>query len=137
MFSLVGKTMLAAVQFNVQFRLLAKEIKVVNAEWMLAAELVAAESSVTQAAPHDLFRPRFLFAKLASVFSVGLECEYGKCGAKMKFVFLARPHPDLLPRGEGTAIACFWFFGRPFGKFHRKYFKQAGTTQFTPHPEIV
>ena len=41
MFALVGKAMLAAVQFHIQFRLLAKEIEIVNADGMLAAEFVA------------------------------------------------------------------------------------------------
>jgi hypothetical protein len=35
--------MLAAVQFHIEFRLLAKEIEIVNAERMLAAEFVASE----------------------------------------------------------------------------------------------
>jgi hypothetical protein len=26
-------------------------------------------------------------------------------------VFYARPQPDLLPRGEGTAFVCFFFSG--------------------------
>jgi len=43
MFALVGETMLAAVQFHIQFRLLAKEIEIVNAERMLASEFVAGE----------------------------------------------------------------------------------------------
>jgi hypothetical protein len=41
MFASVGKTVLAAVQFHIQFRFLAKEIEIVNADGMLAAEFVA------------------------------------------------------------------------------------------------
>jgi hypothetical protein len=47
MILLVGKTVLAAVEFNCQFRLLAKEIKVVNTKRMLSAEFVASETTST------------------------------------------------------------------------------------------
>jgi len=46
MILLVGKTMLAAVKLNCQFRLLAKEIKIVNAERVLAAKFIAGETAV-------------------------------------------------------------------------------------------
>ena len=49
---LVGETMLAAVHFNVQCRLLAKEIQMVAADGMLAAEFVAGETPVAQPVPH-------------------------------------------------------------------------------------
>ena len=62
-FPLVGKTVLAAVQLNIQFRLLTKEIQMVNADGMLAAKFVVAEATVTQPAPDEFFRPRFLFAQ--------------------------------------------------------------------------
>ncbi len=52
--------MTGAVQFDRQPCFLAKEIQIVNAFGMLAAKLVLAETSVTQPAPHELFRPRFL-----------------------------------------------------------------------------
>src|SRR5487761_2435942 len=35
----------------------------------------------------------------------------GAENTKWKFVFYARPHPDLLPRGEEIAGARFWFCG--------------------------
>ena len=70
-FPLVGKTVLAAVQFNIQFRLLAKEIKVVNADGMLPTKFVAGEPPVAEPAPDEFFRPRFPFAKLACAFDVG------------------------------------------------------------------
>jgi hypothetical protein len=54
---------------------------------MLAAELVAVEATGAQPAPNKFFSPCFLFAKFAGAFNVGHECKYGKCGAKMKFVF--------------------------------------------------
>jgi hypothetical protein len=71
MFPLVGKTMVAAVQLEVQHRLFAKEIQIVNADGMLAAKFIAAETAVAQPAPHEFFRPGFLFAKLAGAFGVG------------------------------------------------------------------
>ena len=71
MFPLVGKTVLTAVQFNIQLRLFAKEIEIVNAKRMLAAKFVAGETPVTQPTPNKFFRPRFLFAKLSGAFGVG------------------------------------------------------------------
>ena len=65
--------MLAAVQFHIQFRFLAKEIELVNADGMLAAKLVAAETPVAQPAPHELFRPGFILAKLAGAGDFGHE----------------------------------------------------------------
>jgi len=38
---------------------------------MLAAEFVTAEAPVAQPAPHELFRPGFLFAECASAFDNG------------------------------------------------------------------
>ena len=63
--------MLAAIQFHIQFRFLSKEIEIVNAERVLAAEFVAAEPPVTQPAPHQFLRPRFILAKLPGAFDVG------------------------------------------------------------------
>src|ERR1700691_3907425 len=57
---LVRKTMLASVEFNCQFRLLAKEIKIVNTKRMLSAEFVTGETAITQPVPDKFFRPRFL-----------------------------------------------------------------------------
>ena len=64
MLSLVGKTVLAAVQFHIQLRLFAKEIQIVNTARMLPAKFVAAEPPGAQPAPHQLFRPGFHLAKL-------------------------------------------------------------------------
>jgi len=86
MFALVGKTMLAAIEFHVQLRLLAKEIQIVNAQRMLAAELVAAEPPVTQPAPHQFFRPGFIFAKLAGADDVSHDGKLIKDGKTEKFV---------------------------------------------------
>ena len=86
MFALVGKTMLAAVQFHIQFRLLAKEIQMVNAEGMLAAKFVAGEPPCAQPAPDKFFRPGFNLAKLASAGDVGHEINLGDDGKTEKFV---------------------------------------------------
>ena len=112
---LVGKTVLAAVQFHIQCRLLAEEIEIINADRMLAAKFIAGETPVTQPAPDKFFRPRFFFAKLAGAFDVGHDANLGNGNGaeklvfwpvlKIGFVFYARPQPDLLPRGEGTAFA--------------------------------
>jgi hypothetical protein len=46
----------------------------------------------------------------------------------MKFVFYARPHPGLLPRGEGIAVARFWFCGWVSGKSSRWFVQQRRRT---------
>ena len=48
MLLLIGKTVLAAVQFNVQFRFCAEKIQVVITERILPAKFVAGEPSVAQ-----------------------------------------------------------------------------------------
>ncbi len=90
---LVGKTVLASVQFNIQLRLFAKEIQIVITDRMLASELVMAETSVAQPAPHQFFRPGFFFAKLAGALDVGHDREGKRPGGKMKFVFSLAPVP--------------------------------------------
>ena len=94
MFPLVGKTMLAAVQFHVQRRLFAEEIQMVDADGMLAPELVADETPVAQPAPDKFFCPCFLFAKLAGAFDVGHDGNLGHDGTAEKFVLT-------------TALTCF------------------------------
>jgi hypothetical protein len=86
MSALIGETVLTAVQFNVQFRLLAKEIQMVNADGMLAAKFVTAKATVAQPAPDEFFRPRFLFAKLAGAFDVGHDVNLENGDAMEKFV---------------------------------------------------
>jgi hypothetical protein len=86
-FPLVGKTMLAAVQFHIQFRLLAKEIQIVNAERMPAAKFVAAEAPTAQPAPDKFFRPGFILAKLAGAFDVGHDGNLGNVDETGKLVF--------------------------------------------------
>jgi hypothetical protein len=86
MSALIGKTVLAAVQFNVQFRLLTKEIQIVDADGMLAAKFVAAKATGAQPAPDEFFRPRFLFAKLAGAFDVGHDANLENGDAMGKFV---------------------------------------------------
>jgi len=71
MLSLVGKTVLAAIQFDVQLRFFAKEIQIKIAQRMLPAEFVAAESPITQPAPHEFFSPRFNLAEFAGAFNFG------------------------------------------------------------------
>ena len=58
-----GKSVLAAVQLNIQFRFFTKEIQVVVTERVLAAKFIATEAAISQPPPHQLFRPGFLFAE--------------------------------------------------------------------------
>jgi hypothetical protein len=61
-------------------------------------------------------------------------CDFNFCAAERKRLNVneikerkligwknARPQPDLLPRGEGTATAHFWFCGGLSGKFSHRY----------------
>ena len=112
-FALIGKTVLAAVQFHIQIRFLAKEIEIVNADGMLAAKLVAGKTTATQPSPHELFRPCFLFAKLADAFDVGHDGKLGNDGEAGKFVLTPALTFYPLPRGEdfgkhgpGNSIDC-------------------------------
>ena len=84
---LIWKTMLAAVEFNRQFRFLAKEIKVVSAHGMLAAEFIGRETPSAQPAPDKLFRPRFYFAKLPGAFDFGHNGNLGNDWKTEKLVF--------------------------------------------------
>jgi hypothetical protein len=61
MLSLVGKTVLAAVQFHIQFRRLAKEIEIINTDRMLPTKFVNGETPGTQPVPDKFLRPGFSF----------------------------------------------------------------------------
>src|SRR5208282_5879329 len=87
MFALVGKAMLATVQFHIQLRFFAKEIQIVTANGMLAAEFVTIESPTSQPGPNRFFRPCFIFAKLAGAFAVGHGVNLGNHGKPEKLVF--------------------------------------------------
>ena len=87
MLPLVGKTVLAAVQFDIQFRLLTKEIKMVNSDWVLAAKFIAAEATIAQPAPDQFFRPSFILAKLAGSLDVGHGANLENGDAMGKFDF--------------------------------------------------
>jgi hypothetical protein len=86
---LVGKTMLATIEFNGQFCFLTKEIQTVNAERMLATEFIANEPPITQPVPHEFFRPRFLFAKLPGAFNIGHAENLENEGKTEKLVFVS------------------------------------------------
>jgi hypothetical protein len=86
---LVRKSVTAAVQLDRQIRLFAREIQIVIAFGMLTTKLVAAEPPVTQPAPHEFFRPRFLLPQRAGA------------GAG-QMVFLSALIPAFSP-GDGTA----------------------------------
>ena len=47
-------------------------------------------------------------------------------------VFDTRPQPDLLPPGEGSAIARLFIIGRPSGQPSRRFFKE--TADDSPSP---
>ena len=71
MFLLVGMSMTGTVQFNGETCFFTIEIEKVKAFVVLAAEFVVGETTVTQPAPHKLFRPSFLFTECAGAFNVG------------------------------------------------------------------
>jgi hypothetical protein len=71
MLSLIGKSVLAAVQFHIQFGFLTKEVQKVNSQRMLAAEFITVEPPVTQPTPHELFGPGFFLPENAGTSGVG------------------------------------------------------------------
>jgi hypothetical protein len=100
---LAGKTMLAAVQFHIQFRLLAKEIQIIITEGMLAAEFVAAEPPVTQSAPQEFFRPGFILPKMPGAGDVGHVANLGKVGTVEKLL-LTPALTCVLSLGERSSL---------------------------------
>ena len=106
--------MLAAIQFNVYLRLLAKEIQIVNAARMLAAKLVAAEPPVTKPAPHQLFCPSVILAKLAGACDVGHDGKLRNVGPVGKLV-LTLALTCVLSPGERISPVTISFYsnGRP------------------------
>ena len=86
MFPLVRKTVLAAIQLHIEFRLLAKEIKRVNAERVLAAEFIAGETTGAQPAPDEFLRPRFNLAELPGAFDIGHGLRLENSGVPAKLV---------------------------------------------------
>ena len=104
MFALVGKAVLAAIQFDVQFRFLAKEIENVFSDGMLAAKLVAAEPPVTQPMPHQLFRPSVILAKLPRTLDVGHNGNLGNGRKTGKFVLTRRGERFLPLLGERAGV---------------------------------
>ena len=71
MFLPVRMAMAEAIQFDGEARFFAIKIKAVNAFWMLSPKLITRETPVTQPAPHEFFRPSFLFAECAGTFGIG------------------------------------------------------------------
>jgi hypothetical protein len=117
--ALIRETVLAAIQFNIQFRRFTKEIEIVFAKWMLSAEFVAIEPPVTQPAPYKLFRPGFLFAELAGAFGVSHVTECKTPGGKMKFVLTPALTLTLSPgeRGQRSDIPGSTDAARPVPAF--------------------
>jgi len=79
--------MLAAVQFEAQLCFLAKEIKNVLTHGMLPPEFVAAEMPPAEPAPHKLFRPRLLAAKLTCSFYISHAVSVKGIKRNEKFVY--------------------------------------------------
>ena len=50
-------------------------------------------------------------------------------------MFNARPHPDPLPRGEGTGCQRFATFGSASGKFSRKFLRETANDSPAPRGE--
>ena len=68
---------------------------------MLAAELVAAEPPVAQPAPHEFFRPGFVFAKLAGSSGFGHDWNLGNGFETAKFVLTLALIPAFSPGEKG------------------------------------
>ncbi len=50
---------------------------------------------------------------------------------------LARPHPNPLPRGEGTRCECFWFIGRRSNLSRRRYFQNVPRLNYSILRNII
>jgi len=109
MLLLIGKTVMTAVKFDVQFRFLAKEIEKIGTNGMTAPEFIGVEAPIAQPVPEEFFRPRLFFTKLPGAFDVGHVEKIGIGNEMGKVSFLARPHPNPLPRGEGITDRRSWF----------------------------
>jgi len=88
MLALVGKPVLAAVQFHMQLGLLTKEIQIIITQRMLPTKFTTTESPVAQPAPHELLPPSFILAKLARACEVGPERILGNGGMFEKLVLM-------------------------------------------------
>ena len=100
MLPLIRMTMVTTIYFDVQPRLFAKEVEIVNAGRMLPAEFVAAEPAVTQPAPHEIFRPGFHLAKLAGALSVGHVGNLSRAKQAARLVLTLALTCFLSPQGE-------------------------------------
>ncbi len=93
---LPGKTMLPAIKFNREACFHAIEVEEVNSDRMVAAELVGAETTIAQPAPHLFFSPSLFLPQRASAFRIGHDGRLGRCARFEKDGFDARPHPGPL-----------------------------------------
>ena len=106
---LLRKTVLPAVQFNGEAGLLTKEVEVVNPARMVAPKLVAAEASIAQPTPHQLFSPRLFLPQCAGAVSIGHGVILRRCGDFEKNGFTTALTPALSPR-RGRIVRCLWLW---------------------------
>jgi hypothetical protein len=109
MLALTRKTVLAAIQFHIEFRLLTKEIKVVNAERVLTTKLVAGEPAVAQPAPDQFFRPRFNLPEPSGAFDVSHDLKLENSTEPAKLVLMLALTLTLSPGEREWAMDAFVF----------------------------
>ena len=110
---LVRMSVMAAVELDRETGCAAVEIEEVGADGMPTAELVGAESPVTQPAPHEFLCPRRLLAQGAGAVDVSHESSVTACGLCGKNGLDVRPHPGPLPQERGNRSPRFVGAGAP------------------------
>src|SRR5690242_5247845 len=96
------------VQFDIQFRRLAKEIQNVITHRMLPAEFVSVKTPVTHPTPHEFFSPGFPFPKSPGTTDIGHARVVSLIKKEIKLEFLPALTSILSPR-RGGAFPRFLF----------------------------
>ena len=113
---LMGCSVSAAIQFNVEHRFKTKEIENVRRVRMLTSKLVSGKPAVTKPGPQEFFGPGVVLAKRTgnpSEFWRGHACTIENSSITSIFrrqrevesLSTVPPHPSPLPRGEGIPLA--------------------------------
>jgi hypothetical protein len=126
MLTLLGKTMLGAIQFNREASLFAEKVQGVSASRMLSAKLISTEPTGAQPAPKNFLSPSGVLAKCSGCVG-GHGLSVGRCvEVRKNRVMRTALTPTLSPRRGGAAddsqiirrsFSAFVSFGKLCGTF--------------------